>query len=275
MKKLFALAAFLALACYGSPALAQAPQGAREAQSVQGIPMPPNLKHALDAKTPDKILSSFLGIGFRVDGAIDEHGKYTLFTNPGTIFAEPGVNCSGFLLAASRLLLQKNITLAAAMRDRLGDSGAGAAMGQDWDFGWDLILNITDGSKRALLLPGGGRAAPAAGSGVAPRGFALHSQATWQELPSRIRPNHLYFVAFSRQTTQRGYSLLHYHVGIMLRTSEKDWHLYHSIKKSGVVRENLGNEQNRAKFLITNADVGGTDKHMFIVEVPISVAFGS
>jgi hypothetical protein len=259
--------AFLVFAWFLAPALAQeGPQGV-----PVKLPIPPNLKHALNAKAPEKILASFLGIDFRVDGAIDEHGKYTLFSKPGTLLAEPGLNCSGFLLAASRLLLQKNITLAAAMRDRLGDSGAGAAKGQDWDFGWDLILNITEGHKRTLLLPGGATASPAAGTGMSPLGFKLHSPATWQELQGRIRPNHLYFVSFSRQTKQPGYSLLHYHVGAIVRTSEKDWHLYHSIKKSGVVRENLGNEQNRAKFLATNADVGGTDKHMFIVEVPLYI----
>jgi hypothetical protein len=76
-------------------------------------------------------------------------------------------------------------------------------------------------------------------------------------------------VSLNRRTTQRGYTLLHYHLGIIVRTSEKDFFLYHSIRKSGVVRENLGNEQSRARFLTTNANVGGTDKHIFVVEVPL------
>jgi hypothetical protein len=215
------------------------------------------------------VLSCFSGIPFRPDGAIDENGNYTLFSRPRQTFKEPGLNCSGLALAASRLLLRKNIPLAVATRDRLGDSGPGAALGPDWDFGWDMILNITEGSERRLLLPGGKVADPAAGSGRDPRGFDLHSAETWRELPGRIRPNHIYLVSLNRQTTQRGYSLLHYHVGTIVRTSEKDFYLYHSIRKSGVVRENLGNEQNRARFLETNANVGGTNKHIFIVEVPL------
>jgi hypothetical protein len=225
---------------------------------------------ASDAKGAEEILASFLGIAFREDGTMDEHGKYTLFSRPGKYFNEPGLNCSGFILAAARLLFQKNIQLSVAMRDRLGDSGPGAALGQDWDFGWDLILNITDGLKRSLLLPGGGVVDPAAGSGLSPLGLDLHSPETWQELPSRIRQNHIYFVSFSRPTYRSGYKLLHSHVGILIRTSAIDWHLYHSINKSGVVRENFGNAQTRARFLEANPNFGNARRHMFIVEVPMA-----
>jgi len=260
VKKLV-LAAFLTLVCNAIPVSAQ--------NKTSISPLPSNLKPALDAKTPEGILAVFLGIGFRVDGTTDEHGKYTLFSKPENLFKEPGLNCSGFILAASRLLFGKNIPLSAATRDRLGDSGAGAALGRDWDFGWDLILNVSEGLERKLLLPGGMVADPAAGSGLAPLGFDLHSPETWRELPGRIRPNHVYLVGFNRRTAQRGYSLLHYHVGIIIRTSENNWYLYHSIKKRGVVRENLGNEQNRTRFLNTNANVGSTSKHMFIIEAPL------
>jgi hypothetical protein len=175
-------------------------------------------------------------------------------------------------LEAFRQLFQKNIPLSTAMRDRLGDSGTDAGLGKDWDFGWDVVLNISEGMERTLLLPGGKVANPAAGSGLSPLGFVLHSPETWQELSGRIRPNHLYLVSISRQTKQRGYSTLHYHVGIIIRKSEKDWYLYHAIKKSGVVRENFGNEQSRARFLESNANIGGTHKHLFIVEVPLKNA---
>ena len=248
------------------PVLQLAPVASQEKPAA--LPIPPRIKSASSAKTPSEILAGFLGVPFREDGVIDEHGNFTLFSRPDTVFKEPGLNCSGFMLSASRLLLRKNIPLAAAARDRMGDSGAGAALGRDWDFGWDVVLNTTQGMERKLLLPDGAVADPAAGSGLAPLGFELHSPKTWQELPGRIRRNHLYFVSFSRTTKQRGYSLLHYHVGILVRASDKDWHLYHSVKTSGVVRENMGNEQSLAKFLHTNRNVGDTNKHMFIVEVP-------
>ena len=261
MKKTFVSAILLTLFCFVIPVSAQ--------DKSATLPLPSKLKPALNAKTPEGVLSSFFGIAFRVDGTIDEYGNYTLFSKPDNIFKEPGLNCSGFMLSASRLLFSKNIPLTVAARDRLGDSGANATMGRDWDFGWDVILNVTEGLERTLLLPGGIMADPAGGSGLAPLGFDLHSPETWRELPGRIRPNHLYFVSFNRPTKQRGYSLLHYHVGILLRTSEKDWYIYHSIKKSGVVRENLGNELIRARFLKNNVNAGNARKHMFIVEVPL------
>ncbi|MDR2697579.1 MAG: hypothetical protein LBB40_03795 [Holophagales bacterium] len=261
LKKIFVLAILLTLIRFAIPVSAQD-------KSVI-LPLPSNLKSALNAKTPEELLGFFFGITFRVDGTIDEHGNYTLFSRPDNLFKEPGLNCSGFILAASRLLFRKNIPLSVAGRDRLGDSGAGAILGQDWDFGWDLILNISEGLERTLLLPGGAVADPAAGNGLSPLGFDLHSPETWRELPSRIRPNHLYFVSFNRPTKQRGYSFLHYHVGILIRTSQNDWYIYHSIKKRGVVRENLGNERIRARFLNSNANAGNARKHMFITEVPL------
>jgi hypothetical protein len=261
MKRIFALVPLSFLACIAFFISAQ--------DKPAAAPLRSKLTSVSDAKTVERILATFFGIAFREDGAIDEHGNYTLFSQPGKYFKEPGLNCSGYILAASRLLFNKNIPLVTAIRDRLGDSGAGAALGQDWDFGWDLILNITDGLERTLLLPEGAAADPAAGSGLGPLGFDLHSPKTWQELPSRIRPNHVYFASFTRPTYRRGYTLLHNHVGIIFRTSEKDWHLYHSIKKSGVVRENLGNEQSRARFLEANPNFGNARRHMFIVEVPL------
>jgi len=263
MKKIFLLANLWTIICLAIPASSQ------DKSTI--LPLPSKLKPALSAKTPEDVLANFFGIAFRVDGTIDEHGNYTLFSQPDKIFNEPGLNCSGFILSASRLLLRKNIPLAVAARDRLADSGAGAAMGRDWDFGWDVILNITEGLERTLLLPGGMAADPAAGTGLAPLGFDLHSPETWRELLNRIRPNHLYFVSFNRPTMQRGYSLLHYHVGILLKISEKDCYIYHSIKKRGVVRENLSNERSRARFLSSNANSYNARKHLFVVEVPLKI----
>ena len=215
-------------------------------------------------------LALFLGIPYRIDGAIDEQGRYTLFAVQDQLFAEPGLNCSGFVLQASRQLLRKNIPLDVATRDRLRDSGPDAAMGHDWDFGWDLVMNISEGVERSLLLPGGILADPAAGSGLDPLGFDLHAPETWQELPDRIRPNHLYLVSFSRPTKQRGYSLQHYHVGLFIRTSEKDWYIYHTSRQRGRVgRDNLGNEQGRARFLRSFANTGDHRKHIFVIEVPL------
>ncbi|MCL1894288.1 MAG: hypothetical protein FWG02_08665 [Holophagaceae bacterium] len=266
MSKLFAFVSILSLTVSASYILAQG--------KTASVPLPSNIKAPLKAKTPEAILSTFLGIAFREDGAINEQGQYASFGMPDKILKEPGLNCSGFVLAASRFLLQKNISLATAVRDRLGDSGQDSALGRDWDFGWDLVLNISEGFERTLLLPGGKVADPAAGSGLAPLGYDLHSPETWQEIESRICFNHIYFVSLNRPTWQPGYKLLHYHVGILIRTSGEDWYIYHATKKQGVVRENLSNEQSRARFLGSNSNIGQARKHMFIVEVPWPVKSG-
>ena len=234
------------------------------------LPVPQNLKPALTAKTPEDALSFFLNIAYRVDGAIDEQGRYTLFAKPDQFFKEPGLNCSGFVLEASRLLLRKNIPLDFAARDRLEDSGPGAVLGEDWDFGWDLILNISEGFERTLLLPGGELADPTVGSGLSPLGFDLHAPETWRELPNRIRQNHLYLVSFSKPVKQHKYSLMHYHVGLLIRISEKDWYIYHTTNKRGKVsRENLGSEQGLNRFLRSYANTGNARKHIFIIELPL------
>ncbi|MCC8193397.1 MAG: hypothetical protein LIP28_01955, partial [Deltaproteobacteria bacterium] len=61
--------------------------------------------------------------------------------------------CSGLVLAASRIMLEKNIAVADAVRDREGDSGPGAKDGHDWDFGFDLMMKIREGWQRCVLLP--------------------------------------------------------------------------------------------------------------------------
>ncbi|MDR0453918.1 MAG: hypothetical protein LBH05_03800 [Deferribacteraceae bacterium] len=226
---------------------------------------------AQTVKSPEEILAVFLGIPYRVDGCVDGQGRYTLFTGYDKFFSTPGLNCSGFVLEASRILLKRNIPLSVAINDRLGDSGPGAPLGQDWDFGWDMILNISEGLERVLLLPGNVRADPAAGSGLAPLGFDLHAPETWRELPDRIRSNHLYLVSFSKTSGQRGSSSLkHYHVALLIRISEKDWYIYNTTQKRGkVYRENLGSVQGRNRFLNAYANTGNARKHIFIIELPL------
>ena len=95
-----------------------------------------------------KALAPLLGQPFRVDGAQDEEGRWVTFNRPDEISSAPGFNCSGFTVAAARLLLARPFSLAEATRDRRGDSGPASPLGPDWDFGLDLILNLSEG--RAL-----------------------------------------------------------------------------------------------------------------------------
>ncbi|MEJ2716140.1 MAG: hypothetical protein P8182_03240, partial [Deltaproteobacteria bacterium] len=103
-------------------------------------------KRHISAKNSAKeIADTHLGIPYRDDGVLDSRGRFTTFNRPDEIYSTPGMNCSGLVLSVSRFLLNKNFTLTEASRDRQNNSGPGAAFGKDWDFGLDLILNLTDG----------------------------------------------------------------------------------------------------------------------------------
>ena len=219
--------------------------------------------------TPVEILSSFLNLPYREDGAQDENGRWTLFADPSASFKSPGANCSGFVLSASRCLLGRNITLAEALRDRAGDSGAGSAMGRDWDFGWDLIRNISEGLPRALLLPGGGTADPNGYDGRF-RGWELNSDATWQELLPRLKPGRLYLLSFSKETRAPGYTLLHYHVGILIKGPKGEALLFQTSSDGGKVnRRNLADAKGMASLHRDFADRPGSKKMLAVIEVAL------
>ena len=180
------------------------------------LPVPQGLASAITKdSSPEQTLAAFLGIPYRFDGAVDELGRYSTFADPSRVYPTPGLNCSGLVLAASRFLLGKNITLAQAVRDRLGDSGPGSPNGEDWDFGWDLIMNISEGFSRSLLLPGGKSQDPATATGFSPRGYDIQQPATWRELPGRLEPGYLYLVSLNVDGRRKGYGLQHYHVGLI------------------------------------------------------------
>lgn len=240
------------------------------------IPLPEPLRSAhARSQQPEALLQSFLGIPYRDDGAVGDDGLYTLFANPKARFNTPGLNCSGFVLEASRLLLRENISVAKATRDRLNDSGPQSPLGQDWDFGWDLIMNIAEGRSPRMLLPGGKSMDPAkdAISGKTPRGFDLHAPETWQELPGRIRPGYMYLVSFSKDSSRKPYTLLHYHVGVLFRAPSGTLWLYHATGQKGSVnRRDIGSAEGRAAFLKSYANSGKAQKMIVVLEVPLPPA---
>lgn len=157
-------------------------------------------------------LREFLGIPYVDDAGLDERSRWARFSHPEQTLDQPGLNCSGFLVAAARRLLGFQGSLAAAGRDRLGDSGTGAEGGQDWDFGWDLVLNLSEGHARRWVLPGGDRPAPGA-SGRALSGFRVQDRAAWAQLSTRWRPGQVYLATFQRGS---GHRLRHHHVALLL-----------------------------------------------------------
>ncbi|MDR1489949.1 MAG: hypothetical protein LBS65_05620 [Desulfovibrio sp.] len=213
----------------------------------------------------------FLGIPYRQDGAVDENGFFTLFASPKRRFSSPGLNCSGLVLGISRSLLRKNLTLGEAARDRLGDSGPGAKRGEDWDFGWDLVLNISEGEPRALLLPGGLSADPAAGDGLSPRGIDIHKKGELEELCGRLHPGFFYLVSLSAEG--RGPGLAHYHVGLILPDAGGRVWLYQTTGKGKISgRRDLCGATGRDAFRRSFANTGGKRKMMLVIEVALPEA---
>ncbi len=229
------------------------------------------------AADPAAALAPLLGVPYREDGALDTAGRYTLFAAPERFFTTPGLNCSGLTLQGARLLLRRELPLAAVARDRLGDSGEGAALGRDWDFGWDLIMNISEGLPRRMLLPGGAQDGAegdiARADGRFPRGFDIHAPNFWPDLLPRIKAGHLYLADFSKEAGRAGpkpYVLLHYHVGLLVRAADGGiwfYHTTHASRKS--FRMNLATDEGKAQFLRSFSNTGAIRKMLLLIEVPI------
>lgn len=235
------------------------------------IPVPQGLASAITKdSSPEQVLTAFLGIPYRFDGAVDEFGRYSTFADSSRVYPTPGLNCSGLVLAASRFLLGKNITLAQAVKDRLGDSGPGSPNGEDWDFGWDLIMNISEGFSRSLLLPGGKSQDPATATGFSPRGYDIQHPATWRELSGRLEPGYLYLVSLNVEGRRKGYGLQHYHVGLIhVDNAGRAW-FYQTTGKGAVSnRRDLKSPEGQDSFKKAFANSGDKRKMMLVLAVAL------
>jgi hypothetical protein len=215
-------------------------------------------------KHPQYIMPIFLGIPYRIDGIINDNGQYATFNNPGVALQTPGLNCSGLVLAASRIILERNISVAEAVRDRSGDSGPDAPDGHDWDFGFDLIMNISEGWPRALLAPEKLVATSKATGKTAPT-FDPHSPTFPTELLPHIRENGFYLVSFSRHKTPDAPAHLHYHTGVIVRDAEAVW-LYSTTRSSGkVIRHNLATPEGLERFRNSFKNTKNSYKRLTII----------
>lgn len=221
------------------------------------------------SNTLTSTLSRFLGLPFREDGAINEAGQWATFNQPDRILAQIGFNCSGFTVAAARELLGYNFNLADVSRDRRNDSGPGAALGQDWDFGLDLILNLSENyTHRFLPEPENPELTPliplrpnrSLGWGV-----SLHSP-EFEDLLARIQPENFCFFTFSKPDGRFPAGVSYYHVGVIIPEPPHIW-LYHSTLGAKTNRVDLGSAEGLARLRRHFKPVTNGERRVFMVEV--------
>jgi hypothetical protein len=239
---------------------------------ADAVPLPaalaPKLSMARDAQA---LADAFLNIPYVDDATVDESGRFTLFEHPETVLSAPGLNCSGFTLSVSRFLLQRNIPLAAAKTDIGRDSGPDAPHGHDWDFGFDLIRNISNGLPRRVILPDGGTPDPAAADGHGLRGFPIADTAAWGKALARLRPGHVYLASISKPVKTKGYTLLHYHVGLILPGRDGGFFFYHATPKTGSHRVPLSAPGGVGQLQGQFRDKAPNEKHILLIEVPLAM----
>ena len=114
-------------------------------------------------------------------------GHFTTFDRPDRFFETPGLIAAAWWFQSSRFLFDKNWTLEEVTRDRQGNSGANSPLGKDWDFGWDLIFNLTEGKPRRIIMPEPGITTVEGSDGMSLRGFDLHDSAAWQKVLSQMK----------------------------------------------------------------------------------------
>ncbi len=150
------------------------------------------------------IANTHLSIPYRDDGALDDNGRFTTFADPATFFESPGLNCSGLVVSVCRYIFNRNWSLAEAARDRQGNSGTNAQLGKDWDFGWDLIMNLSEGRPRRVVAPDRGVYSLENADGTTLTGFDLHDEAAWAAVLSQIKPGRVYLATISKPSNRRG-----------------------------------------------------------------------
>jgi hypothetical protein len=193
-------------------------------------------------------------------------GGWTLWADESRVFQTPGLNCSGFLLAAARLLLGENFTLEEARRDYFQDSGKGSPWGEDWDFGLDAVLNLA-GLDPPELLPEAGPTLFLNDHGR-PTGLGadIHSPA-FPELLASLEEGSTHFFAVSKPDRRFPAGLSYYHNGVILVSGGKAL-LYHATRGRGTHSLNLSDPRVLGNFRKAFPPVkNGGERRMLLARV--------
>ena len=229
-------------------------------------------KKIAEKTDPIDVANTHLGIPYRDDGTLDDKGNFTTFGHPEELFETPGLNCSGLVVSVCRYLFNKNWTIEEVSRDRLGNSGANSPLGKDWNFGWNLILNLTEGRPRRLVTPDRGNYPLEKLDGLSFRGFDLDDRSAWQAVLDQMQPDRVYLGSISKPTSRRGYKILHYHVVLILPEKKGGVWLYHATHRSHVHRININTPQGLNRFMSQFTGQRAETKKILIVEsAPVQI----
>lgn len=221
-------------------------------------------------------LSRFLGTPFREDGALNQAGQWATFNHPEQISEQPGFNCSGFTVAAARELLGRNFNLTEASCDRRGDSGPGAELGQDWDFGLDIILNLAEDYPHRFLPEPENREGPPLiplrpGRSLG-WGLSLHSP-DFEALLKRLQPGNFAFFTFSKPNGRFPAGVSYYHTGLIIPEPPHIW-LYHCTLGAKTYRVDLASAEGLARLRRHFKPITNGERRVFMVEVSPPPAAG-
>ncbi|WP_031480246.1 hypothetical protein [Maridesulfovibrio frigidus] len=238
--------------------------------AVISIPTPNGMHDSPKAGAPaGEVLSFFEGVPYRADGAINRSGEFTLFADQNTRFKSPGLNCSGFTVAASRYFFERDYALNDVKIDRLADSGPDAERGEDWDFGFDVILNLTEGMKRKVMLPFGQKTKIVEGDGASLRGFELHDIKAWEDVISQMTVGNVYLFTMSKHVKFKKYTILHHHVGVIVPEKDGSVWLCHATTKGGVNKVDITSSKNLKRIVDANPENSLGKRMILIVEAPL------
>ena len=226
-------------------------------------------KNIAEKTDPIEIANTHLGIPYREDGTLDNEGHFTTFAQPAKFFEPPGLNCSGLVVSVCRFLFDKNWTLEEVTRDRQGNSGPDAPMGKDWDFGWDLIMNLTEGHSRKVISPDARNYSVENSDGMTLVGFDLNDLQAWHKVMAQMKPGRVYLGSISKPTQKKGYRLLHYHVALMLPDGKGGVWLYHATHRSNVHKMNLNSPQGMNRLMSEFRGDRDNTKKIIIVEAAL------
>ncbi len=215
-----------------------------------------------------KLLEPLLDIDYRIDGVTNIKEEYTVFSDTSKIYKRAGLNCSGFVLAGARQLLGKSITISEAIKDTNQNSDKNSSLGEDWDFGRDLILNIAKPFNHRFL-----NYEDIDTNSSTSDGIRLNDHVAWSDMFKRMKKDNIYLTAFSKNVNKNGYKALYYHVGIIIKDDNSNIWLYHSTPKSGVHRVWLDFDRKMTPFKREYPENLSHDKRALILELDLSWGF--